>query len=136
MPPAQDEPIGLRIKRFRSERGMSATELANAAGVSKSYLSALEKGGGAHRRPSAKTLYSLASAMGVAMSDLLGRPIITQAPAERPESLMQFARNRDLPEADIDMLAGIRFRGEQPRTPERWAFIYDSIRNSAGMDNP
>jgi transcriptional regulator with XRE-family HTH domain len=135
MQPTQDDPIGLRIKRFRSERGMSATELANAAGVSKSYLSALEKGGETQRRPSAKTLYSLASAMGVAMSDLLGRPIITQPPAERPESLMQFARDRDLPEADIDMLAGIRFRGEQPRTPERWAFIYDSIRNSAGMDN-
>ena len=32
------------------------------------------------------------------------------------------------------MLAGIAFRGEAPRTKERWAFIYDAIKNSAGMD--
>lgn len=130
----KEDPIGLRIKRFRTERGMTPTDLARAAQVSKSYLSALENGDGTHRRPSAKTLYSLASAMGVAMSDLLGRPIITQPPVERPESLMEFARQRGLPEADIDMLAGIRFRGEQPRTADRWSFIYDAIRNSAGMD--
>ena len=129
-----EEPVGLRIKRFRTERGMTATELANAAGVSKSYLSALENGDGTHRRPSAKTLYSLASAMGVAMSDLLGRPIITQATGERPDSLMAFARQRGLPETDIEMLASIRFRGEQPKTADRWSFIYDAIRNSAGMD--
>lgn len=131
---AVEEPIGLRIKRYRTERGMTATELANAAGVSKSYLSALEKGDGTQRRPSAKTLYALASAMGVAMSDLLGRPIITQIPSERPQSLLQFARQRNLPEADIDMLAGIRFRGEEPKTADRWSFIYDAIRNSASMD--
>ena len=131
---AAEEPVGLRIKRFRTDRGMTATQLANAAGVSKSYLSALENGDGTQRRPSAKTLYSLASAMGVAMSDLLGRPIITQPRTERPESLLEFARERGLPEADIDMLAGIRFRGEQPKTPDRWSFIYDAIRNSASMD--
>lgn len=130
-----DEPIGLRIKRFRTDRGMTATDLARAAGVSKSYLSALENGNDTQRRPSAKTLYSLASAMGVAMSDLLGRPIITTASSERPESLMEFASQRGLPEADIAMLAGIRFRGEQPKTPERWGFIYEAIRNSAGMDS-
>ena len=134
MSATSDEPIGLRIKRFRQESGMNATELAHAAGVSKSYLSALEKGDSTQRRPSAKTLYSLASAMGVAMSDLLGRPIITQATTDRPESLMEFAHGRGLPEADIEMLASIRFRGEQPKTAERWSFIYDAIRNSAGMD--
>lgn len=131
---AAEEPVGVRIKRYRTDRGMTATELATAAGISKSYLSALEKGDGTQRRPSAKTLYALASAMGVAMSDLLGRPIIAQAPAERPESLMEFARQRNLPEADIDMLAGIRFRGAQPKTTDRWSFIYDAIRNSASMD--
>lgn len=129
-----DEPIGLRIKRFRTERDLTATELAKAAGVSKSYLSVLENDDGTQRRPSAKTLYSLASAMGVAMSDLLGRPIIMQPATERPASLIEFASQRDLPEADIDMLAGIRFRGEQPSTADRWSFIYDAIRNSASMD--
>ena len=37
-------------------------------------------------------------------------------------------------EADIEMLASIEFRGEKPKTPERWAFIYQAIRNSVAMD--
>lgn len=130
-----DEPVGVRIKRFRKERGLSATELARAAGVSKSYLSTLENGDGTQRRPSAKTLFALASAMGVAMSDLLGRPVTQQPDRERPDSLLEFARARDLPEADINMLAGIRFRGQQPSTADRWSFIYDAIKNSAAMDH-
>jgi hypothetical protein len=28
----------------------------------------------------------------------------------------------------------IKFRGEAPRTPDRWRFIYRAIRNSSGMD--
>ena len=68
------------------------------------------------------------------MSDLLGRPIIIEPTRERPPSLLQFAKQAGLPEADIEMLAGIEFRGERPRTPERWAFIYEAIRNSERMD--
>jgi hypothetical protein len=68
------------------------------------------------------------------MSDLLGRPIITQPQNERPPSLLEFAANHNLPEADVEMLAAIEFRGEQPKTAERWAFIYQAIRNSVAMD--
>jgi transcriptional regulator with XRE-family HTH domain len=131
---ARDEPIGVRIKRYREERGMSATDLAETASISKSYLSELESGGDSHRRPSADVLYRVAKALGVAMSDLLGRPIITEPTSERPRSLLDFAKQAALPEADVAMLASIQFRGEQPKTPERWAFIYQAIKNSAGMD--
>jgi transcriptional regulator with XRE-family HTH domain len=131
------ETIGERIKRFRGERGMSPSELAEKAGVAKSYLSALEHEDKSKnvRRPSANTLYRIASALGVAMSDLLGRPVITAAQGgHRPPSLVEFAKSRGIPEADIEMLAGIRFRGEEPKTPERWEFIYQAIKNSAPMD--
>jgi transcriptional regulator with XRE-family HTH domain len=130
------ETIGQRIKRFREERGLSASELAERAGVAKSYLSTLEheENGKSARRPSADTLYRIAEALGVAMSDLLGKPIITAAQTDRPPSLLQFAKSRNLPEADIEMLAGIRFRGGEPKTPERWEFIYQAIKNSAPMD--
>lgn len=126
--------MGQRIRRFREEQGLSPSELAARAGVSKSYLSELENGDGTARGPSADVLYRIAKALGVAMSDLLGRPIIIQPKHERPTSLLAFAREENLPEADIEMLAGIEFRGEQPRTPERWRFIYQAIRNSAPMD--
>jgi transcriptional regulator with XRE-family HTH domain len=130
------ETIGERIKGFRSERGMSPSELAEKAGVAKSYLSTLEHEDRSKnvRRPSANTLYRIASALGVAMSDLLGRPVITAQAGRRPRSLVEFAKLRELPEADVEMLAGIKFRGEEPKTPERWEFIYQAIKNSAPMD--
>jgi transcriptional regulator with XRE-family HTH domain len=129
------ETIGGRIRRFRTERGMTPSQLAHRAEIAKSYLSTLESADADDgRRPSAETLYRIAAALGVAMSDLLGKPILTAARTERPPSLVEFAETHDLPEADIEMLAGIRFRGEEPKTPERWEFIYQAIRNSAPMD--
>jgi hypothetical protein len=68
------------------------------------------------------------------MSDLLGRPIITAPPTKRPKSLLEFAEQAGLPEADVEMLANIQFRGGPPKTAERWSFIYQAIRNSASMD--
>jgi transcriptional regulator with XRE-family HTH domain len=113
---------------------MTASELAVAAGISKSYLSELESSNGDIRGPSGTTLYRVAKALGVAMSDLLGRPVIIEPKKRRPASLLKFARDHNLPEADVEMLANIAFRGEQPKTPERWAFIYQAIKNSAAMD--
>jgi transcriptional regulator with XRE-family HTH domain len=133
---ATRETVGQRIRRYREERGLTATELADKAGVAKSYLSTLEhdEKGKNVRRPSADTLYRIAEVLGVAMSDLLGKPIITAAQSHRPASLLKFAKSRNLPEADIEMLAGIRFRGGEPKTAERWEFIYQAIKNSAPMD--
>lgn len=130
--PAHEETIGSRIRRYRADAGLTPTELAEKAQISKSYLSELE--GGADGRPSADTLYKIAGALGVAMSDLLGRPILIQPASERPPTLLAFAREAQLPEADVEMLASIRFRGEPPNTVARWRFIYEAIRNSRGMD--
>jgi transcriptional regulator with XRE-family HTH domain len=129
------ETIGGRIKRFREDAGLSPTQLAAKAEIAKSYLSALESGDPHQRRPSAETLYRLAKALGVAMSDLLGRPILHKGRInERPPSLVEFALQNDVPESDVEMLASIRFRGEQPQTVKRWEFIYEAIRNSRPMD--
>lgn len=65
------------------------------------------------------------------------QPTSANIPAKRRHlaaSALERLLRRDLPEADIEMLAGIRFRGEEPRTPERWEFIYQAIKNSAPMD--
>lgn len=124
--------VGERIAHYRRDAGLTASELAEKAGISKSYLSELESGD--DRRPSAETLYAIGKALGVAMSDLLGRPIIVQPSNERPKELLEFAKAHDLPEADVAMLAGIQFRGEAPKSPKRWEFIYQAIKNSAAMD--
>lgn len=135
-PPPQPNPetLGTRIRRFREQIGLSASQLAERAGVSKSYISSLENDMDVERRPSAAILYELAKALGVAMSDLLGRPILTQPTNERDESLMEFARQYQIPEADIEMLASIQFRGDRPSTVARWLFIYQAIVGSALID--
>jgi transcriptional regulator with XRE-family HTH domain len=123
------------MRRFREERGLSLNQLAAKAGVSKGYLSSLENEPSA-RRPSAETLYALANALGVTIADLMGRKLLFETASEVPESLRDFAAELDLPEADVQMLASIQFRGEQPRTKERWRYIYTAIRTSEPLDEP
>jgi transcriptional regulator with XRE-family HTH domain len=113
---------------------MLLVDLARQAGVSKGYLSSLENGDS--NRPSGEKLYGIAEALGVTMSDLLGRKLIVAGEHEVPESLRAFAIEHDLPEADVQMLAAVQFRGGQPRSKERWAHIYSAIRASQWMDDP
>jgi transcriptional regulator with XRE-family HTH domain len=134
MPPGDAKAIGGRITKFRKDKGMTAAQLAASAGISRSYLSELENGTGAHKRPSADVMYAIGKALGVSMSELLGRPLITGPPTNRPASLVRFAEMSNIPETDIDMLATIRFRGDAPQTPERWGFIYNAIKSSVNLD--
>lgn len=128
----QGRALGARVKQFRTERGMSLSQLAANARLSKSYVSAIESGDAP--RPSGETLYAIAEAVGVLMSDILGRQVLPTAAPDHPQSLVEFAEEAKLPEADVKMLASIQFRGDQPRTKERWALIYSTIRQTEWMD--
>ncbi len=126
--------IGRRIRKYRIEKGITAARLADDASISRSYLSELETGAGNHKRPSAQVLYAIGSALGVSMSDLLGRPLILEPSTTPSASLRQFAEDEGLAESDVEMLTSIKFRGDAPQTAARWRFIYEAIRNSSGMD--
>lgn len=131
-PDPEIEPsLGARLRRFREERGLSLSQLGEKAGVSKGYLSTLEKVPDA--RPSAETLFAIAEALGVTMADLMGRKVQLASEREVSDSLRAFADEAELPEADVSMLAAIQFRGEQPQTKERWRYIYNAIRTSASL---
>ena len=119
--------LGDRIRQRRADTGISAAELARRATISKGYLSAIERG--QSPRPSAEVLDRLATALGTTIADLLDREI-RPAAATIPLSLQEFAASRRLPDEDIHMLAQIRFRGEQPSTPDDWWFLYESIKRS------
>lgn len=126
------EPVGVRIRRLRDEQGLSLSELARLSGVSKGYLSQIERAPEA--RPSASTLFALARTLGTSVAALLGSAdadgVEEAADLDLPDSLRAFAEEEGLPPADIRMLAGIRYRGESPRTKEDWRFLYESIRRS------
>jgi transcriptional regulator with XRE-family HTH domain len=126
------EEIGARITSLRHDKGMSLSELASVAGVSKSYLSTVEKGSGS--RPGAAFLHKIAQALGVTLADLVGRELVADSPSI-PAALQELAAERNLPARDIEMLAGIAFRGEAPKSKERWEFIYNAIKSSAAMDS-
>ncbi|RYV49639.1 helix-turn-helix domain-containing protein [Pengzhenrongella frigida] len=63
--------VGPRLKRLRSERGVTLTALAEATGISKSTLSRLETG---QRRPSLELLLPLVHAYRVPLDELVGAP--------------------------------------------------------------
>jgi transcriptional regulator with XRE-family HTH domain len=127
--------IGKRIRRYRVQSGLSLGQLAQASGVSKSYLWALESEGTAER-PSGAKLYEIARVLGVSMADLLGREVLLKEDTKLsiPDSLREFAKEDGVPESDVRALARIRFRGEQPKTKERWRYIYNAIRTSEMID--
>lgn len=135
MPANDARAIGRRIKRFREEKGISPAELAARAGISRSYLSELENGKGEHKRPSAEMMYKVGKALGISMSELLGKPLITEPRTKPSPSLLRFARDNKIAQSDVEMLASIQFRGDAPQTPERWAFIYNAIKASRTFDD-
>jgi transcriptional regulator with XRE-family HTH domain len=122
--------LGAEIKRRRKEQGLSLSDLARVAEVSKGYLSQIESE--AATRPSAQTLFKIARGLGTSLAELLGEQ---QAPGSEPElavpeSLREFARQERLPDVDVRMLAAIRYRGRTPRSTQDWRFIYESIKRS------
>lgn len=134
MPP-KPTAVGARIRRFREEKGISLNALAAETKISKSYLWSLENDPTA-TRPSGDTLYKIAQALGVTMSALLGRRLLTETSTVIPKGLQELAAELSLPESDIRMLAAIQFRGDRPQTKERWRYIYNAIRTSKDIDKP
>jgi transcriptional regulator with XRE-family HTH domain len=63
--------VGPRLKRLRTQRGVTLAGLAEATGISKSTLSRLE---GGQRRPSLELLLPIAQAHRVALDELVGAP--------------------------------------------------------------
>jgi transcriptional regulator with XRE-family HTH domain len=63
--------VGSRLKRARTHRGVTLTELAAKTGISKSTLSRLESG---QRKPSLELLLPIAEAHQVPLDELVGVP--------------------------------------------------------------
>ncbi len=134
-PPLEDElePLGQRVRALRQGQKLSLSEVARLSGVSKGYLSQVERSPTA--RPSAATLFAIARALGTTVAELFeGKESESQraAAVEISDSLREFVEEAELPPVDIEMLAGIRYRGASPRTKEDWRFLYESIRRSVG----
>jgi DNA-binding XRE family transcriptional regulator len=60
--------VGENIKYYRTKLGMTQVELAEQAGINRSYLASLERG---RRNTTLKTVEALAKALGVSTSELV-----------------------------------------------------------------
>jgi transcriptional regulator with XRE-family HTH domain len=121
--------IGQTIQRLREESGLSLSQLAKDARISKSYIWKIEQGK-SDSRPSGKTLYKIARALGTSMSELIGQAVLVDEPTEVPDSLKKFAKKAHLRDRDVQMLAQVNFRGKQPEDPEDWEFVWSAIKRS------
>ena len=124
--------FGARLKALRAERDLSLDVLAELSGVSKSYLWSLEHG---KNVPTVDAAGKIADALGVRLSYLLGEDGGLELPKRLPKGLQDFVercetRGEDLGSEDVMMLAGIRYRGRQPRTADDWAYVYETIKRT------
>ncbi|CAM4078214.1 helix-turn-helix domain-containing protein [Kibdelosporangium persicum] len=71
---------GPRLKRLRTQRGLSLSDLSETTGISKSTLSRLEVG---QRRPSLELLLPIARAYRIPLDELVGGPEVVD-PRIRP----------------------------------------------------
>ena len=124
--------LSQKIRQLREEKELSLNKLAEMAGVSKAYLSQLENN--VSKQPSAEVLLKIASALGTTIADLLDKPVRVHAKdfGEMPDGLRELIDKQgetlDIREEDVKMLMSIRYRGNQPETPEDWEHILRTIR--------
>jgi transcriptional regulator with XRE-family HTH domain len=112
------------------EKGWSLADLARETKIAKGYL--WEILNGRAKRPSANTLYEIARVLGTSIADLLGKEATLGQSTSLtiPASLRELAQEENIPEEDVQILALVSFRGEQPKTKDDWKFLYESIRRS------
>ena len=79
----------------------------------------------------------IAEALDLTIADLVGGPVIRYVGDESEvlPTLRAFAEQARLSSSAVKMLASIRWRqGEQPRTTERWQYVYRSLQMSREID--
>lgn len=116
--------FGQRVRERRAREGWSQEELAKKVGISRNYLSQIERG--VAKNLSWQVVNRLTTVLGLEATreqwDL----------ARLPPGLADYVRKADLPQGDIEMLARIQYRGRQPSTPAEWEMLYKAIKIALG----
>jgi transcriptional regulator with XRE-family HTH domain len=133
--PEQEWDIGPRLRAERQRAGLSLAQLAGISGASKAYLIKLETEEDAN--PSLEILRRIAEALDLTIADLVGAPPLRGVLDEHavPASLKAFAEDAGLSRHEVETLASIRWRSvDEPQSPDRWRYIYDSLKASKVFD--
>ncbi len=113
-----------QVRDRRRQEGFSQAALAERAGISRNYLSQIERGKATNL--SWQVRQTLVDLLGIAANGNNQGTGKTAAPL--PEGLAAFAEKAQLPQDDVLMLAGLKYRGKQPTTPDKWELLYSVIK--------
>lgn len=134
--------LATRLRKLRSDRGLSLDEVAKKAGISKTYLWELERDTGETKKPSADVLLRIAEALSTTLAELLSLQTVQadDGPVELPPSLRKFQEQREaigepLSDEDLRDLASMKFRGGQPESVNEWNQLYLLLDSSARRRN-
>ena len=129
--------LAQQLKEARKEAGLTLEQLANESGVSKTYLWELENDPEGTKKPSAELLLKLVSPLKTTLADLLELPgvVVNETRIDFSKSLKEFRDfmahiGEALTEDDFRDLAGMRFRGGQPKTKDDWFDLYRTLRRT------
>ncbi|PLS77666.1 MAG: hypothetical protein CYG59_22615 [Chloroflexi bacterium] len=115
------KPFGERVRAQRIQEGLSQDELARRVGISRNYLSQIERGDATNL--SWPIMHRLATELGLT---------VEQSSQELPPGLAEFAQTVHLPPDDIAMLSRLQYRGRQPTTAKEWSILYNVIKATIG----
>ncbi|MEP0868605.1 helix-turn-helix domain-containing protein [Trichocoleus desertorum AS-A10] len=122
----ETDDFGKKVRDRRREEKLSQEELAQRVGISRNYLSQIERGQATNL--SWQVMERLTSMLGLKQE----QTGTLEAMADLPSSLAEFAQTADLPPDDVLMLARLKYRGQQPTTPEKWELLYNVIKMTVG----
>jgi transcriptional regulator with XRE-family HTH domain len=123
------ETFGERLRKLRTQRGLSLDELAAKTGLSKAYLWRLETNPDVN--PSIEVAQRLAAGLEVTIGALVAEPSTgPEGDVEIPPTLKQAQQTFSIPAQDLTDLARIRFRGAQPMTAEDWGLLYLQLKKT------
>lgn len=116
--------LGRQVLLRRKDLSLTQGELAEQAGISRNYVSLIERGEAPNL--SVNVLQGLAAALGTTPAVLSGQP--GWADTRIPPTLRELALKAELSFGVVDRLARIPMRGREPQTVEEWERLYQSVR--------
>ncbi|MEI7831632.1 MAG: helix-turn-helix domain-containing protein [bacterium] len=125
------EQFGVRVRERRSQEGLSQDDLAQKTGISRNYLSQIERGQAENISLEYIKRIVIALGMDIAISQH-GLDENTQDDETQevlPPGLRDFALEEGLAPADVKMLAQLNYRGNRPDTKEKWKMLYKIIKS-------
>lgn len=116
--------LGRQVLTRRKEKRWSQEELGELAGISRNYVSLIERGEA--DSISMKVINQLAVAFGVTVAQLTGE-VGDQSMVMIPPELREFGLENKLSYTVIDKLVRLPRRGREPKSVKEWQELYEAI---------